>query len=889
MKIRLGRHLDGEHGWLPANQLNVTTTGPLGLLNLLETHLGLLQASPTAAERVVQYVDCLKQCDTPSRFYHHSFANDELGTAATLLAWRDQWQLHGWSGSLEAAKSGRLRDIQLVEQLACKVLAPSMGERLFAIAEMLQKRKPPITEVALCEPLAAYPLRWQNVLRMLPIRECAPVFQDDTSSSLLARLQGALAAVSQGKIPERIAWQADGSVRFVRAETVSLAARWLAEELRAVEGGQTLIVAEQGRSALDEMLHSAHLARQGFKEPSAFRPALQVLPLMLEQLWAPLNVVGLLQFLTHPVCPVPSLARTRIAEKLARSPGIGRSEGWDKTLKGIEDACRENDRDWPAVYAAIEFWVEHPRIDRNSEHGAPLEIVLKRVSALADYFRARLAADRVEQRFAFNAGFSQVRACQQALQALLEQGTTHIRPRQLQKLVAQVTAKGSSNQLLVPEVGAALSVFNPAAAIECCEQVVWWHMAACAMPKPYPWSFQEMADLKSAGVRLPKLDDELNHLATDWLKPIFAARKTLTVVLPPPGIEVHPVWQMLQTCFVSSPPVVELEHCLSAESEVMSPVTLLPLPVRQRWWQLPDETTIPGRANESFSSLESYLFNPYQWLLKYPAVLRPSGILNISDSFLLYGNLAHHLIECFYLRPDALEMLDDDFLTWFEPNFEHIVATEGVVLLMPGRGADLENFRAQLRQAMLKLRAHLALAGVTKVVPEFRLDGHFKGGEMTGSADLVVTRGADDSLAIVDLKWAGGSKYPKKLAANSHLQLGIYAELLRQKTGQWPHLAYFILSQARLLVPDDRYFTDGTVVRKNKGLEDQATPQLWERFQLTWAWRKAMLDHGQIELIVTEDDLKDGLTEWPEDGLAADLLNQNYNDYLALAGWGENQ
>jgi hypothetical protein len=207
---------------------------------------------------------------------------------------------------------------------------------------------------------------------------------------------------------------------------------------------------------------------------------------------------------------------------------------------------------------------------------------------------------------------------------------------------------------------------------------------------------------------------------------------------------------------------------------------------------------------------------------------------------------------------------------------------------MPGRGADLENFREQLRRAMLKLRSHLALAGVVKVEPEFTLDGQFKGGEMTGSADLVVTR-ADGSLAIVDLKWAGGTKYPKKLAANSHLQLGIYAELLRQKTGQWPHLAYFILSQARLLVPDDRYFADAKVVRKNKGLEDQGTPQLWERFQNTWEWRKALLDNGLFELIRSEDDIKDEMTEWPEDGLGAEALNQSYNDFLALAGWGSNQ
>ncbi|EXI81773.1 MAG: Inactivated superfamily I helicase [Candidatus Accumulibacter appositus] len=888
MRIRFGSHLDGERGWQPANQLNVTTVGPLGLLNLLETQLGLLRAEQTSARRVVHYLTCLKQCDAPSRFYHRSLASDELGTAARLLAWRDLWHLHGWSGSLATAHSPRLGDMQAVEAIAVRVkgLAGSVGERLQGVAAVLEKRKPAIAEVLLCEFLTAHPQRWQAVLRLLPLREDASASASSAASPacLLGDLQRALAAISCGGTPEKLSWQDDGSLRFVRAETATLAARCLAESLRQQGAGQTLIVAEQGRSTLDEVLANAQLNRQGFKEPSAFRPALQVLPLMLEQVWSPLNVVGLLQFLTHPVCPLPALARTRIAKKLARSPGIGLGKDWQEMLAQIEAACSVYGRNWPAVRDSIAFWIEQPRFARNSAPGAPIEALLARVTALADYFRARLAADKVEQRFAFNAAYSQVWACKEALETLLEQGTLDIRPRQLQKLVAQVTARGSSNPLLVAELGACLSVANPAAAIDACDHVVWWQLAAGAMPSPYPWSRQEQAELNAAGVVLPSLTDELNRLAVDWLKPILSARKSLTLVLPPPGQEVHPVWQMIETAFGEPPPVHSLEQYLESGGVAMQPIVHRPLPARERCWQLPAGTPIQPRGPDSFSSLESYLFNPYQWLLKYPAALRPSEILDVSDSFLLYGNLAHGLIEHFYRRPDALTMPDSDFAAWFDENFAGIVQAEGAVLLMPGRGADLDNFRGQLRRAMGQLRSHLAQAGVTKVEPEKALAGHFKGGKIMGVADLVLTR-ADDSIAIVDLKWAGGAKYPKKLATNSHLQLAIYAELLRQETGQWPHLAYFILSQARLIAPDDRYFPDAAVIPKNKGLKNQGTPQLWARFQSTWQWRKEMQDAGQFELILSEADLKDESTPWPDDGLAPEVLNPRYNDFLALAGW----
>ena len=240
MEIRLGQNLDGEHAWQPANQLNVTTTGPLGLLNLLETQLGLLQIYPTGAERIVQYLECLKLCDGPSRFYHHSLTTDELGTAATLLSWRDSWYLHGWNVGLGQANSNRLKDVQAVEEVTAGRLAPSIGERLQVIIDALAIRKPAISEIQLCEPLTNFPLRWQNVLRLLPIHGICLSDASAPPTTLLGRLQLALAAFSKGHAFDKIAWKEDGSVRFVRAETEILAARWLAESMHGPRSGKDL-------------------------------------------------------------------------------------------------------------------------------------------------------------------------------------------------------------------------------------------------------------------------------------------------------------------------------------------------------------------------------------------------------------------------------------------------------------------------------------------------------------------------------------------------------------------------------------------------------------------------------------------------------------------------
>lgn len=95
MIITFGLRLDGEHGWRPADRLGMPICGPLGLLNLLETRLGLLRADCARAQRVTQYRECLKQVDTKDRFYHASFGIDPIGISASLLSWRDAWHLHG--------------------------------------------------------------------------------------------------------------------------------------------------------------------------------------------------------------------------------------------------------------------------------------------------------------------------------------------------------------------------------------------------------------------------------------------------------------------------------------------------------------------------------------------------------------------------------------------------------------------------------------------------------------------------------------------------------------------------------------------------------------------------------------------------------------------------
>lgn len=879
MRIRFGLALDGQRANIFKNALNDLDVGPLGMINILETQLGLLRKDTPQAQRVLQYRDTLRRCDTSSRFYHGSFQADELGTAATLLSWRDQWHLHGWDTQADMTAAPRLQDMLTVERSINGNLAPSVGERLALVLQTLPQRQVDIEQIELVDPLEAFPQRWRDVLAGL--RVCMGFLPDGLAPGLLGQVQVATAAMSRGKSPPKLQWQPDDSLRIVQAESRFTAGAWLARQLRQPDA--TLLVAQDG-ALLDELLTAAGQPRQGFREATVFRPALQVAPLAMALIWQPLNIHGLLEFLTHPICPIPAVARDRLARHFAETPGVG-GPAWEKCLQNIEEACGKQGIDWPEVRQRIRLWLEHPR--HTPAERVPAESVRDRLQSLTDYFRSRQTDNDPIKKLAFMEGFSQSRSCLRAVETLIAQGEDRIGPQQLDTLLAQATAQGATNPLQLPEVGACRTTTDPAAAIDPAEHVLWWQLATPSLPSPYPWSRSEQVALQAAGVQLPDITVALDHLSRCWLRPILQARQSLTLVLPPPGTEVHPVWLMLESLFEKEgrPTALSLESLLEQGDTDMHAIEHRPLPAYQRWWSLPSDVHITSRDKESFSSLESYLFNPYQWVLNYSADLKPSTLLEVSDYALLYGKLAHNLVERYYRQPDALAKDEAALKSWFESAFDDIVAREGAVLLMPGRREDMEDLRFRLRRAMLHLRNQLAEAGVVKVEPELELSGHFQGGQIGGFADLVVTR-KDGHQAVVDMKWAGGKKYPDKLAKNSHLQLAIYGELLRQRTGQWPGLAYFILESGRMYATEqDDFFPGASRISKAKGVAEQGASHLWQRFLKTWAWRKDLLDQGQIEVALEVDEE----AEAPDDGMKLEALNPKYNNYRFLAGWGDEQ
>jgi hypothetical protein len=882
LHLIIGLELDGTGLYADRPGLNAMTTGPMGLLNLLETHLGLLRTASSDTDRVLQLRECLKACDHPQRFFHASFAVDELGCAQALLAWRDSWYLHGWNGQRFDTSLSRLRDMQDIEQHIAGRIAPSIGERLLAVQQALAHRLPPFARVLCIEPIAHWPQSWQRVLQLLNADVQVPSFPLATeSSSMLHQLQRACKASSKGEKVTPLKWIEDGSVHVVRADTQLLAGQWLASHL-AGASEQTLVLAEQP-DMLDDLLAAANLARPGLGQSSRFRPALQLLSLALETVWLPLDVYRLLALLSHPFCPLPRLVRERLATALTSSPGVG-NQAWQHGLTLLEDVYLKNGWQWQPVRDRIAFWLESDRYDPVS--GAPISHLIERIDDLLGYIASQIDHQDGLSSLTLAPAMQQGTACKAALSTLLQQQHTFISRQQLQLLIKDLSGSGINNPAQTREVGSIQCLTRPGAVLQPAEQVVWWNLAAPPMPASYPWSAAEIRALQAANIQLPAISSLLERQAQAWLAPILAARRQLILVLPAAGAELHPLWLQLESLFPTGhgPGIQTIENLLRQGEPGMLAAPPRPLPGLRRWWQLSEGVALPKRSVESFSSLEPFLFNPYQWVLRYPAALQVGTLLTVPQGMQLLGTLSHRLIECWFSLDDALTRSGQQFDDWFGPAFSALIAAEGSTLLLPGMGVELEAFRQQMYQSLLALRRHVTAADIVKVECEPLLEGQFTGGKLAGRADLLLTNRANQQ-AIVDMKWLGEKKYGDKLANNSHLQLALYGQLLQQKTGAWPNLAYFIISSGQLIAENAEFFPSACVRSKQPHCADEAAPHLWLRFLQTWRWRRRLLDSGGIEVALTLDES----SEAPPDGVALEVLNPKYNEFLSLAGWKATQ
>ncbi len=903
VKVTLAIKSDSAVPELRADSLGDASVGPNGFLRLLETQLGIPARDISFTTRLIQYLGCIDRVNHAAVFYHDSYQADPFSVARTLLQWRDQWYLAGWTGRFADDAPARLNAMAQIETFAADAVEPGLGQRIQRVILLLRDNPVAVQSITLRDELADFPQLWQRLIEAVgaPVTTDAPCAPQGRPGTDLHHLQQQLLHNTVQKIPLR----GDGSVLALRADspqestplTVLLMQGWQSEAPQK----SIALLAEARGDVLDDTLELLHSPRLGFTATSPWRPVFQVLPLACELLWEPLNPTALFQFLSHPVGPIPRPIREALARTVADTPGIG-STAWEDAISASLD--KEEPPQRKKLEKALRYWLESPRFAPDT--GVDSRTLSERAQKVADWLQAsRESYDDPARKSLYNIALNQAQEFVHAIARLHEHGRDPLTQDNVRRLIEDVRGTGAPitdrsaevipGQPLVLRAdhagafalgGGTLDRSMDGGADGGIDNVIWWDCQASDKVQRWPWSRSERAALAAGGVFLQSEDEQLAWLGKAWLRPVLCARERCTFILHDDAERHHPLWDQIASSTEGFPVL----HVSSTETAAQLGMAVIPLaahtlPPKVRWWQLPDSAQLPQRDFESFSSLDAYIHSPYQWLLRYAARIRPGALTSVSDGSQLKGSLAHRVYEEFFNAHSAISTIHTAAIdNWVDAHIRTLLQQEGALLLEAGRQAECERFITQVQDSLTTLVEHLKDAGAVSVQMELNQQGQFSGGELHGSIDLLATC-ADGTEAVVDIKWGGRNYRRKSLLANSYLQLATYAQLRRGNgAAQSPALSYFIVMDSTMLSLGHAFFPNAEILQP---ASEENAAQYWQRFEQTWQWRKQQFDRGLVEVTVADTEpTADSVPD--DDCLEMPEASDAFNDYSALTGWGSN-
>jgi ATP-dependent helicase/nuclease subunit B len=863
----------GEPAWSPAQ-----------LLRDLHLRMGLPQTEASVAERVPAYrqrIDAIVKSapDGAKPFYARSFAVDSLGTAKTLLAWRDDLVDAGWDGKPVTSGGDRLDALAAIEGAP---LPLGKADRLVRLEEELRSssKHHVYTRLTLVEDRALWPRRWQAVFALLEERGCVVGQLDPELAVAPATTDlGILQQMLRGEISSRRAKQGsavkgDGTLLLLRGDTPGDLAE-LTAALLAKHRDDAVVVRCDGAEVLEPALARHGLPQQGCAGSSAWRPAMQLLPLALELAYEPRDPYRVLELLTLPVGPFRGVLGAHLARAVSKQPGVGGTE-WIRQKAKAAERLRESSRRFsklPAGNAAeaeadayvaarmqrVAEWIEAP--------GAPAvggtrDELLAVATRVRTFLQKRFATPDAEAPGIYGAAFAQAEAM---IAALAQNDRNRIPREEMRHLLDSVVRGADSLDLTIERAGRIEHVDHPSALLAPSSTVVFWGFVAGTERRPTlpPWHRAERAALEAAGVAFPDPGKLLTVESDAWRRGILAARERVIFVVPATmkgePVAPHPTWdevaarlgledERAAACLTWSPQALLASRAPRERLVAMTTLESLHLPEGRGAWTIPAARIAAADdvLRTSATALDTLASCPLRFVLDRHAKLRSGALAKVASGPLLNGSLGHRLVEELH-RVKGFELDDGSFGVMAERVLVDLLPTEGATLLLEGAQFERSQLVPQLVRAMRELRYFLISAGWHIAAVEEVVETSSAIGTLSGRLDVRLEN-AEGEQAVLDLKW-GASSYKALIEGGRAVQLAAYVHALKAKDPKHPlpPAAYFTLSSGEVLTADARIG-----MPEDKTLAGATLADTWRRVEKTARAVQESLRGGKIYVAATK-------------------------------------
>ncbi len=831
MQLLFGAAADGrtfpDHPGVGSGAVDCAVVGPAGLVDTLESQLGLLVPHVSKAVRIAAYVAKMRTAGN-GRFWSASFAKDPWSTAVQLLGWRDALVAGGWLGT--AIGSPRLDDLAAAEQ-AGRPLPPGLADRLVVLVAAIGARPGlRLTNLSLLEPRARFTPAWRRLFDAL---QGAGVTLEERVASRSAAPEtdlGRVQATLRGEPTDVL--QGDGSFTLVEADTALMAAEavadWLAAGPQAALAGTVVLVPDGDTALLDHALAARGLPALGLSSPSPWRGALQVLPLAFAVAWRPFDPKALLNLLMLPRPPIGRFAAGRLARTLVAEPGLD-GPAWLRAWEEITAALleREDGADAAAlrkVAHKVERWRDWTlggQFDRaEGMSAAAARQIAGRVAAWA------LATDAGQGDALFLAVGSAAAGFVRAIDAL----ELDVLPALLiERVLAEVLAEGVANPSHVAQAGGLRAIQAPGALWASAPRLVWWiFVGPGEKVAPTTWSRAELAALAAAGVALESAPEAAARISGGYADAVLRAAQQVLFVRPAlSGADetvAHPLAHQLHLLIEPAGHLVKWRaERLLAEATAQLAQRVLPrqavdimdAPAPRARWQAPAAglARLVNRR-ESATTLGRLLNCQLSWFAQDVLRLRAGRFAEIPGADQLFGNLAHEIAN--RLLPPGPPPAVIDIRQRAVALFEDLLPKMAAPLQQPELAGELAAARERVPAALEALVRTLHDRGLEIVGAELDREGDAGGLALQGRLDLLVRQGT--TSAVIDLKWTRSSKrYRLEIAEGRAVQLAVYSAIA--EPGAAATGAYYLLRQRRLFAPRGSLLADEDI-EAARGLDE---------------------------------------------------------------------
>jgi len=847
------------------------TWSPSQLLRDLEMRVGLWPATESASARVPRFVARIKAVADANAFYAKSFAADEIGTATTLLAWRDALVDAGWNGMPIANAGARLDAITAIENAQTDEPLPLGNvDRLARVERELDRLTAPAPgspyeTLTLVEPRASWSTRWQRVFAQLErLGTRIDAFAVDLPAAPANTDLGLLQSLLRGDT-QRAPIKGDGSLVVVRGDTLGDLAELTACFLASNARTDAVVVRALDPAPLESALRRHGLATQGHDGSSAWRPLMQVLPLAVELAYAPRDPYRVLELLTLPHGPFRGMLGARLARAVARQPGID-GEEWRRQKEDVAKRLRDRElaagktEDEADAYVAerlarVAEWIEAPGA---GPAGAPRETLLAVAERVKTWLQKRIPLDRA----LYGPAHAQAAAF---LEALRHDERALIAKEDARHMLDRLARSAHAHALFVEEAGRIPHVSHPSALLASTSTVVVWGFVGGterAVPRQ-PWTKEEREALAAAGVVLPDATEHLRIEADAWRRVIHAARERVVLVVPSSvqgeAKSSHPLWDEIAARLdLDEVATARITHHATAILEgrdafvATAPTTRVPLPEGRGEWMLPPDVLAATSEHRkatgtSATSLEKLASCPLAWVLDQRAALRSGAISKVANGPLLFGSLTHRLVEELH-REAAFDLTEEPFIERARAAFDSLLEREGATLLLHGASFERHQLTRQVLHAMRELHRYLGKSGFRIAAVEEVIETDSAIGTLKGRLDVRLVD-ADGRSAVLDLKW-GASTYRELLEEGRAVQLAIYARAVTSSTkrSSMAPAAYFALAAGQILAADAR-------MKAPRQLDGPTLDSTLERVEATVGSVLASHGRGKIYVAATKKSL----------------------------------